>query len=178
MFQWRYQRYPLSRWARQKRRNRIVWLARFDTKGCLKVWCLFPTLVKKRTREENRRKNKNKNSNRSEKSRTSVNNLPSTQVRQSLQHPLRNLPKHFFSSSTFQFLYLPVDAVQAPTLTKLHYNWDGCRGKVHECAVIFTDIWRWALLVETKFAEDLFLDFRVRVCSNNLNVLIHVSRTV
>lgn len=100
--------------------------------------------------------------------RTSMNDLSAVEIGQSIQDTFCDLAKDFLSSATSKLFDLFVDAVQTSTFTELHGDRDGAGGLVHESTIVTADVVRSAVFVEVKLSNNLFLDIRVGVCSNDL----------
>ena len=77
-----------------------------------------------------------------------MDDLPAVEIRQSVQHALRDLAQHLLAGPTAELFDLLVDTVQATTFAELHRNRDGPRRLVHERSVVLADVIRGTVLVE------------------------------
>lgn len=100
--------------------------------------------------------------------RTSMNDLSAVEIGQPIQDTFCDLAKDLLSSATSKLFDLFVDTVQASTFTELHGDRNGAGGFIHESTVVATDVVRSAVFVEVKLTNNLFLDIRVGVRSNDL----------
>ena len=97
-----------------------------------------------------------------------MNDLSAVEIGQPIQDTFCDLAKDLLSSATSKLFDLFVDAVQTSTFTKLHGDRDGASGFVHESTIVTADVVRSAVFVEVELTNDLFLDIRVGVRSNDL----------
>lgn len=69
-----------------------------------------------------------------------VDNLPSAEVSQPLQHAPGNLSKNLFAGTSAELFDFAVYAVETATLAEFHCDRDGAGGHILEGAVIFANI--------------------------------------
>ena len=71
---------------------------------------------------------------------TSMNNLSTMKIGQSIHDTLSHLAQDFLARAAPQFAHFLVNAVQTSALAELHGNRDGPRRLVHERPVVATDV--------------------------------------
>ncbi len=90
------------------------------------------------------------------------------EVCESAEHSFGNLAQDLLACSPTEALDFFVDAVERSTLAELHGDRDSGGRRVYEGAIVPADVLGRTLFVETELADDLFLDIRIGICSDDL----------
>lgn len=96
-----------------------------------------------------------------------MNDLLFVKISKTIQHSVRDFPKHFLAGPSAAIFHLSVDAVQTTSFTEFHGYGNRAR-VIHEGSVIFAYMVRCAVLIEGQFADYLFLDLGTWIGGDDL----------